>query len=211
MSFTNRNRYGSQAEEDFKRWVHQQSGWNIRPYGQGLMDEDTRQMLRDTPFNGDSAILEDLLASLRPDERNVYMTRVAIIPNLTRWMPDFVVAYRNAIICAPDVKTSMSQTPNWAVEMSSIFGAKLHSKTGVQCVYTFPPTPSVNYWSCATPDMLRERSIKVLDGRSTWGGSGTPYYLVPKLAIDIPFRKLMTEIELNGKFEIKSSFGAVVL
>jgi hypothetical protein len=211
VSFSNRSRHGSQAEDDFKKWVHLQPGWHIYPYGQGLMTEDARQMMRETPFNGDTAILEDLLASLRPEERKVYMARVATIPNLTRWMPDFVVAYRNAIVCAPDVKTSMSQTPNWAIEMSSILGAKLHSKTGVQCVYAFPPTPFVEYWSCASPDMLRERVFKVLDGRSTRGGSGTPFYLIPKRAIDIPFRKLMTEIELNGRFEIASSFGTVVL
>lgn len=211
MSFSNRSRYGSQAEDKFKKWVHLQPGWHIYPYGQGLMTEDARQMMRETPFNGDTAILEDLLASLRPEERMVYMARVATIPNLTRWMPDFVVAFRNAIVCAPDVKTSMSETPNWAIEMSSILGAKLHSKTGVQCVYAFPPTPFVDYWSCASPDMLRERVFKVLDGRSTRGGSGTPFYLIPKRAIDIPFRKLMTAIELNGKFEIRSSFGTVVL
>ena len=188
-----------------------QPGWNIRSYGQALMTEDTRQMMRETPFNGDTAILEQLLADLQPGERKVYMDRVATIPNLTRWMPDFVVAYRNAIVCAPDVKTSMSDTPNWAVEMSSILGSKLHSKTGVQCVYAFPPTSFVEYWSCASPDLLRERVFKVLDGRSTRGGSGTPFYLVPKRAIDIPFKKLMTEIELNGQFEIKSSFGSVLL
>lgn len=211
MSFSNRSKYGNQAESDFKRWVHMQPGWNIRSYGQALMTEDTRQMMRETPFNGDTAILEQLLADLQPGERKVYMDRVATIPNLTRWMPDFVVAYRNAIVCAPDVKTSMSDTPNWAVEMSSILGSKLHSKTGVQCVYAFPPTSFVEYWSCASPDLLRERVFKVLDGRSTRGGSGTPFYLVPKRAIDIPFKKLMTEIELNGQFEIKSSFGSVLL
>jgi hypothetical protein len=211
VSFSNRSKYGNQAESDFKRWVHMQPGWNIRSYGQALMTEDTRQMMRETPFNGDTAILEQLLADLQPGERKVYMDRVATIPNLTRWMPDFVVAYRNAIVCAPDVKTSMSDTPNWAVEMSSILGSKLHSKTGVQCVYAFPPTSFVEYWSCASPDLLRERVFKVLDGRSTRGGSGTPFYLVPKRAIDIPFKKLMTEIELNGQFEIKSSFGSVLL
>jgi hypothetical protein len=211
VSFSNRSRYGCQAEDEFKKWVHLQPDWHVYPYGQGLMTEDARHMMRKTPFNGDTAILEDMLASLKPEERNVYMDRVATIPNLTRWMPDFVVAYRSTIVCAPDVKTSMSQTPNWAIEMSSILGAKLHSKTGVQCIYAFPPTPFVEYWSCASPDMLRERVFKVHDGQSTRGGSGTPFYLIPKRAIDIPFRKLMIEIELNGKFEIASSFGRVVL
>lgn len=211
MSFSNRSKYGNQAESDFKQWVHMQPGWHVFPYGQGLISEDVRQMMRQTPFNGDSASLEVMLAGLRSDERKVYMDRVATIPNLTRWMPDFVVAYRNSIICGPDVKTSMSATPNWAVEMSSVLGSNLHSKTGVQCIYAFPPTPFVDYWSCATPDLLRDRAIKVLDGKSTFTGSGTPFYLVPKLAIDISFRKLMTGIELNGTFEIASSFGIVKL
>ena len=105
----------------------------------------------------------------------------------------------------------MSETANWAVEMSSILGAKLHSKTGVQCVYAFPPTPFVKYWSCASPDLLRDRVFKVLDGKSTRGGSGTPFYLIPKRAIDIPFCKLMAAVEINGGFEIKSSFGSVLL
>lgn len=211
MSFSNRSKYGNQAENDFKQWVHMQPGWHVCPYGQGLISDDVRQMMRKTPFNGDSDALEIMLAGLRPEERKVYIGRVATIPNLTRWMPDFVVAYRNAIICGPDVKTSMSSTPNWAIEMSSILGANLHSKTGIQCIYAFPPTPFIEYWSCATPDMLRDRAIKVLDGKSTFAGSGTPFYLVPKRAIDISFRKLMTEIELNGKFDIVSSFGTVTL
>lgn len=211
MSFDQRNSFGSQAEQEFKRWVHMQPGWHVEPYGQGLMTKLSREMMRQTPFNGDTAILEELLSDLRPGERNVYMGRVATIPNLTRWMPDFVVSYRNSIICAPDVKTSMSETANWAVEMSSILGAKLHSKTGVQCVYAFPPTPFVQYWSCASPDLLRDRVFKVLDGKSTRGGSGTPFYLIPKRAVDIPFCKLMAGIEIDGGFEIKSSFGSVLL
>jgi hypothetical protein len=211
MSFDYRNGYGKKAEQGFKQWVHMQPGWHVEPYGQGLMNERGRQMMRETPFNGDSAILEELLAGLMPKERNIYMGRVATIPNMTRWMPDFVVAYKNAIICAPDVKTSMSTTPNWAVEMSSVLGSKIHSKTGVQCVYAFPPTPFVEYWSCASPDQLRDRSCKVLDGRSVSGGSGTPYYLVPKRSIDLPFRKVMTEIELNGTYRIQSSSGSVLL
>jgi hypothetical protein len=211
MNFDQRNGYGNKAEQDFKRWVHMQPGWHVEPYGQGLMTDRSKEMMRQTPFNGDTAILEELLSDLRPGERNVYMDRVATIPNLTRWMPDFVVSYRNSIICAPDVKTSISETPNWAVEMSSILGAKLHSKTGVQCVYAFSPTPFVDYWSCASPDQLRDRTFKVLDGKRVRDGSGTPFYLVPKRAIDIPFRKVMTEIELNGTYRIQSSSGSVLL
>lgn len=211
MTFKDRSNYGNQAENMFKRWVHMQPGWNVVPYGQGLMPSEARELLRETPFNGDSTIIESLIAELLPEERRVYMARVSTIPNLTRWMPDFVVAYKGEIICGPDVKTSMSSTPNWAVEMSSILGAKMHSKTGVQCVYAFPPTPFVDYWSCASPDQLRDRAFKILDGRSVSGGSGTPFYLIPKRAVDLPFRKVMTEIELNGCFRISSTSGSVIL
>lgn len=211
MSFTYRNSYGNKAEQDFKRWVHMQPGWHVEPYGQGLINERSKQIMRETPFNGDSSIVEELIAEMLPAERNVYMARVTTIPNLTRWMPDFVVAFKNQIVCAPDVKTSMSTTPNWAVEMSSVLGSKLHSKTGVQCVYAFPPTQFVEYWSCASPDQLRERAFKILDGRSVRGGSGTPFYLVPKRAIDLPFKKVMTGIELNGQYEIKSSYRSAIL
>lgn len=211
MSFDYRNSFGSKAEQDFKRWVHMQNGWHVEPYGQALMTSKSKQIMRASPFSGDTAVLEDLIASLTHQERNVYMSRVSTIPNLTRWMPDFVVAYKNEIICAPDVKTSMSTTPNWAVEMSSILGSKLHSKTGVQCLYAFPPTPFVEYWSCASPDQLRDRAFKVLDGKAVRGGSGTPFYLVPKRAIDLPLRQVMTEIELNGRCEIKSTYGKVIV
>lgn len=211
MSFDRRNSFGSKAEQDFKRWVHMQPGWHVDPYGQGLMTERSKQMMRETPFNGDSGIVEDLIAGLAPKERNVYMARVAVIPNLTRWMPDFVVSFKNRIVCAPDVKTSMSTTPNWAVEMSSVLGSKLHSKTGVQCIYVFPPTPFVEYWSCASPDQIRDRVFKILDGTSVQGGSGTPFYLVPKRSIDLPFRQVMTEIELNGYSQIISASGEVLL
>jgi hypothetical protein len=211
MTFAHRNSFGSKAEQDFKRWVHMQPGWHVEQYGQGLMTERSRQMMRETSFNGDSSMVEQLIAEMLPLERSVYMTRVATIPNLTRWMPDFVIAYKNQIVCAPDIKTSMSTTPNWAVEMSSVMGSKLHSKTGVQCIYAFPPTPFVEYWSCASPDQLRERAHKVLDGKSVRGGSGTPFYLVPKRAIDLPIRKVMTEVELNSKYEIVSAHGTVIL
>lgn len=211
MSFDYRNSFGGKAEQDFKRWVHTQAGWHVMPYGQALMPEECRRMLRESNFSGDTSIVEDMIAGLMPKERNVYMDRVATIPNLARWMPDFVIAHRGQVVCAPDVKTSMSTTPNWAVEMSSVLGAKLYSKTGVQCVYAFPPTPFVEYWSCASPDQLRDRAFKILDGRSVRGGSGTPFYLVPKRAIDLPFRKVMTEIELNSKYEIESTSGVVVL
>ena len=211
MSFSNRNKFGSKAESDFKTWVHMQPGWHVEQYGQGLMTERSRQMMRETPFNGDSSIVEELIAGLLPQERNVYMTRVATIPNLTRWMPDFVVSFKEQIVFAPDIKTSMSATPNWAVEMSSVMGSKLHSKTGLQCLYIFPPSQFVEYWSCASPDQLRERAIKVLDGKQVSGGSGTPFYLIPKHAIDLPVRKLMTGIELSKGFRIDSFHGSVIL
>jgi len=211
MSFNQRSSFGNKAEQDFKRWVHMQPGWHVEPYGQGLMNERSKQMMRETSFNGDASTLENLIAEMLPAERNIYMERVATIPNLTRWMPDFIVAYKNQIICAPDVKTSMSTTPNWAVEMSSILGNKLHSKTGVQCIYAFPPSPFVEYWSCASPDQLRDRAFKILDGKSVCGGSGTPFYLVPKRSIDLPFKTLMTELELKGQYKIPSTHGSVIL
>lgn len=211
MSFTHRSSYGNKAEQDFKRWIHMQPGWHVMPYGQALMPNECKRMMRQSNFNGDASIVEDMIADLRPQERSIYIDRVAAIPNLTRWMPDFVIAFKSTIICAPDVKTSMSSTPNWAVEMSSVLGSKLHSKTGVQCIYAFPPTEFVEYWSCASPDQLRERAFKMLDGRSVRGGSGTPFYLVPKRAIDLPFKKVMTEIELNGQYEIKSVHGSIMV
>lgn len=211
MSFNNRSKVGNRFEQDFKQWIHKTPGWLVEPYGQGLMTEQSRQMMRNSSFNGNALVLEELIADLAPNERNVYMQRIDTIPNLTRWMPDFVVAYRQTIICAPDVKGSISDTPNWSIEMSSILGNKLHSMTGVQCVYVFPPSRYVQYWSCATPDILRDRACKILDGKSVRGGSGTPFYLVPKRSIDIPFKQIMTEIELNGKFEIKTQQRSVIL
>lgn len=212
LAYKARRAFGDKAEDGFKEWVHKQAGWHVEPYGQGLMTEKTRGMMRETPFNGDSAILEQMLLDLEAEERKVYFDRLSFVPNLTRWMPDFVIAYRNSIICAPDAKASMRPSMNWAIEMSSVLGSKLHSKTGVQCVYAFPPTPGViDYWSCASPDMIRERRIRVLDGRNTNGGSGTPFYLVPKLALDLPFKHVMTGIELNGEFRINSQHGSVLL
>ena len=211
MNFNYRNVHGSKAEHEFKQWIHMQPGWGIEPYGQGLMTERSRQMMRETPFNGDSAIIEDLIAGLSSRERDVYMSRIAAIPNLTRWMPDFVISFKGRIICAPDIKTSMSATPNWAIEISSVLGAKLHSKTGVQCIYAFPPTPFVDYWSCASPDQLRQNAHKILDGKSVYGGSGTPFYLVPKRLVSLPLRQVMTEVELNGHCEIIDARGKVLL
>lgn len=211
MTFQDRNRQGSEAEQLFKRWVYAQAGWHVEPYGQGLMTERSRQMMRETPFNGDATVLHEMIASLRSDERNVYLDRIATVPNLTRWMPDFVLAYRNQIICAPDVKTSVTNSPNWAVEISSVLGNKMHSKTGVQCIYVFPPTPFVDYWSCASPDLLRERASRILDGRSVKGGSGTPFYLVPKRAIDLPLKQVMTGIDVSGSYAIVSRYGTLIL
>jgi hypothetical protein len=211
MNFNYRNSYGSKAEQEFKQWVHMQPGWEIEQYGQGLMNKHSRQMMRETPFNGDSSVLVELIASMTPQERNIYMDRIKIVPNLTRWMPDFVLARKGQIVCAPDIKTSISTTPNWAVEMSSIMGSKLHSKTGVQCIYAFPPTQFVDYWSCASPDQLRSKAYKILDGKAVKGGSGTPFYLIPKRVIDLPLKQVMTEIELNGSCEIVSNYGKVTI
>jgi hypothetical protein len=211
MNFNYRNSYGRKAEQEFKQWVHMQPGWEIDQYGQGLMSKRSRQMMRETPFNGDSSVLVELIASMTPQERNIYMDRIKVVPNLTRWMPDFVLARKGQIVCAPDIKTSISTTPNWAVEMSSIMGSKLHSKTGVQCIYAFPPTQFVDYWSCASPDQLRSKAYKILDGKAVKGGSGTPFYLIPKRVIDLPLKQVMTEIELNGSYEIVSNYGKVTI
>jgi len=211
MTFSNRNKCGSEAENEFESWLQMNSGWEVQPYGQGLMTEKSRRMMRNSGFNGDPKILESLLAEMRPAERNVYFDRINTMPNLARWLPDFVISYKNTIICAPDIKTSMSSTPNWAVEMSSILGNKLHSLTGVQCIYVFPPSEYTNYWTCATPDLLRQCSSKILDGKSTKGGSGTPFYLVPKRSIEIPLKALMTSIELTGAFKFVSHYGTVPL
>lgn len=211
MTFKVRNSYGSQAENDFRCWLQMHPGWQVQQYGQGLMTDESRRMMRENAFSGNPKILETLIAEMQPSERKVYLDRLDAIPNLARWLPDFVVSYRDTIICAPDIKTSMSDTPNWAVEMSSILGNKLHSLTGVECVYAFPPTQYVDYWTCATPDLLRECSFRILDGKSTKGGSGTPFYLIPKRSIETPFKSLMTSIEITGTFEIVSHYGTTIL
>ena len=56
MNFDYRNGYGTKAEQEFKQWVYMQPGWEIEQYGQGLMNQNSRQMMRKTPFNGDVSI-----------------------------------------------------------------------------------------------------------------------------------------------------------
>lgn len=198
MTFNYRAAAGFGAERSFTDWVHMNAGWHSEPYGQGLMSEEGRKMLRSSGFNGNSCIVENLIAGMSSDERRVYMGRVGAVPCLTRWLPDRVVAYRSQMVFCPDVKTAISKTPNHAVEMSSLLGAQVHSQTGVACLYVFPPNDFVSYWACATPEMIRQRASTIMDGRNTYRGSGTPFYLVPKRAIDTSLRHLMTEFELNG-------------
>lgn len=201
MNYESRKQAGGNAERAFFEWVHKQPGWHVEPYGQGLMTDKGRAMLMASSFNGDSKLVENFISEMTLDERQAYMPRVSAIPCLTRWMPDYVVAFQNLMIFCPDVKASTRPTPNYSIEMSSLLGAKVHSMTGAPCLYVFPPNDAVAYWSCATPDMIRKRSTKVMDGRNA-RGSGTPFYLVPKLALDIPVRRVMTEFELNGRVAI---------
>jgi hypothetical protein len=201
VTFTSRATAGTKAEQEFARWVHLQPGWHLEQYGQGLANQATKLMMRQAGFNGDTALLEQLLAGMHPEVRRVYMDRIETIPCLTRWMPDYVMAFRNELVCAPDVKTSLTPSPNWAVDVSSVLGAKLHSRTGVQCVYAFPPNDRVPYWSCATPGMIDSFAYRVMDGRNA-AGSGTPFYLIPKSVCNFPLKRVMTEIELNGRCEL---------
>lgn len=82
---------------------------------------------------------------------------------------------------------------------------------GLASITPATPVATIPIWSCASPDQLRSKAYKILDGKAVKGGSGTPFYLIPKRVIELPLRQVMTEIELNGSCEIVSNYGKVII
>lgn len=198
ITYSARKLVGDKAEDDFMHWVRRNPGWDAVPYGQALLDKKTRKVLLNTPFNGSGEQIEQLLAGFHPDIRRAYMEGIGKIPTLARWNPDALMIYRGVGICWPDVKDASPQYPDtWSVEISSMASSIVHAWYGIPPIYVFPPSKFYEYWTCASAKHVSRNFKRAFNGRNA-SGSGSPFVTIPKLSIDRPLRRLMTEIELNG-------------
>lgn len=197
-----RRAIGDSAENAFAIWVRRNPGWDIFPYGQALLSRQARNALRCTPFNGNSEMVEQLLAKLPPTIRSAYIDGIGgAVPTLARWTPDALMGFRNKIICCPDVKNAnLSYPDTWSVEISSILASFVQSWYGMPSMYVFPPSVHWNYWTCASSLHVCNVFNRAFSGKRAIG-SGTPYVTVPKMLVDRSLRRVMTEIELNGSFQ----------
>lgn len=201
-TYQERRIVGDSAEDNFIAWVRRNPGWDAVPYGQALLDNRIRNVLRDTPFNGSGEKIEQLLAGFHPDIRKAYMDGIGAVPTLARWTPDVLMIFKGKGICWPDVKDASSRYPDtWSIEISSMVSSVIHAWYGIPPVYVFPPSKFFDYWTCSSATLINQLFTRAFDGRRA-SGSGTPFVTVPKLAINQSMRILMTEIDLNGSARI---------
>lgn len=197
-TYQQRRTVGDSAEQRFIAWVRRNSGWDAVPYGQALLDERVRKVLRNTSFNGSGEKIEELLAGFHPDIRKAYIDGIGAVPTLARWNPDVLMIFRDKGICWPDVKDASERYPDtWSIEISSMVSSVIHAWYGIPSIYVFPPSKFFDYWTCSSAKLINQTFCRAFSGKRS-SGSGTPFVTVPKLSVGCPLRQLMTEIELNG-------------
>jgi hypothetical protein len=164
-------------------------GHTVTEFGQGMVSEETRRLLRH-----------------------------AHPPDLGRWPADFRVRTRSGLHCYVDAKYSMPGNRNVAIEMRSVLAARLQSVPWFYACASwdgrFPPAvmptfsdyKSVNfasmpkdraccdscisiYRSSADPLETNARLPAYCPERRQHGGSGTPYFLV--MADSFPYGDLL--------------------
>ena len=197
-TYLQRRTVGDSAEYSFISWVRRNPGWDAVPYGQALLNEQVRKVLRNTPFNGSGEKIEQLLAGFHPSIRNAYIDGIGAVPTLARWNPDVLMIFKGKGICWPDVKDASERYPDtWSIEISSMVSSVIHAWYGIPPIYVFPPSKFFNYWTCSSAKSINKAFHRAFSGKRS-SGSGTPFVTVPKLSVSYPLRELMTQIDLNG-------------
>lgn len=95
-----------------------------------------------------------------------------------RWIPD-LIAYRDPYdVALFDCKWGRTDTPNWSIEIAAVESdINFFEFCGLPIYYVWPD------YTCSTPDSVFEVGLRRAEGWHDGAGSGTPYYLVPKVRI----------------------------
>ena len=173
--------HARQIENRFKKHVQAFPDWTAIEFGQVLLNDDCREVLRKASLPIDTQISNDLIQLLPPFWRHIYKRGVGSgIPALCRWDPDFIVAKNKEPRFFVEVKSSMTKTGNIAIEISCILAAIVNQKRlGLEQLFVFAPSDQVSFWSYLTLEQMLLLPSKAFDGRFA-NGSGTPYVLLSK-------------------------------
>jgi len=170
-----------QIEDRFEFHVQTLPDWEAIEFGQVLLNDKCREVLRKSIIPINSEIANELIQLLPPFWRHIYKRGVGRgIPSLCRWDPDFIVSKNKDPRFFAEIKSSMTKTGNIAIEISCILAAIVNQRRlGLEQFFIFAPSEQVSFWSYLTLEQMLLLPSKAFDGRYA-NGSGTPYVLLSK-------------------------------
>lgn len=102
-----------------------------------------------------------------------------------RWMPDLLALHESGAAAILDAKTCRRDTPNWDVEINSIY-----SLSGHAALYEIPAFFVFQDWTVLNPTLAR---IIARNGITSDNGSGTAYVLIPKILCQTKLQQALNE------------------
>lgn len=173
--------YGVKHEIEFENLFKRHLTIKCEPFGQVLLPDRAREILRNAKVHVDSALGKEWIEQLPEDWRHIYKRGIGMhLPSMSRWDPDYIIHEDKQPIAFAEIKSCITQTPNVSIEISGILAAILNKKRlGVLQIYVFNPWEGKDYWSYTTLDTLLEKAKWANDGIGT-RGSNRPFVLVPK-------------------------------
>lgn len=193
--------FARKHEDQFETFVTEQSDWKAIPFGQILLNDECRNVLRNAHIPLKSDLATELLDLLPLEWRHIYKRGLSSgIPSLCRWDPDFLLALKDQPQYFIEVKSSLTKTENVSIEISCILAAILNKRRlGLQQLFVFTPFPGVDFWTYLTTEQLIQFAGRCFDGRGSWG-SGTPFILISREHLTQPFTQLLNHNETTATF-----------
>jgi hypothetical protein len=201
LSYTGKVRldHGTRFEQAFEDLFNKHPTICCEPFGQVLLPEHARQILRNAKVHIESDLAKEWVNQLPKSWREIYKRGMGkSLPSMSRWDPDFIIHENKQPIATAEIKSCIRPGPNASVEVSGILSAILNTKRlGILQVYVFPPWENKPYWSYTTLENLIESVIDVRTGSNT-NGSGRPFVIVPKKRLALNFENVFFHDETTS-------------
>ena len=193
--------HGVKHELGFEKLFTSFDGIQCEPFGQVLLPDSAREVLRNVKIHVDSDLGKELINTLPEDWRHIYKRGIGdYLPSLSRWDPDYILHENKEPIAFVEVKSSIVPTGNVSIEMSGLLAALVNSKRlGLLQIYAFSPCEEKDFWSYTTLEKLMEIACRPNDGSKT-RGSNRPFVLIPKREIVCNLESVFVDHETTSTF-----------
>ena len=191
--------HGTKCEQEFQDLFNKHPTVKCEPFGQVLLPEHARQILRNAKVHIESELAKEWINNLPEDWREIYKNGMGnSLPSMSRWDPDFIIHENKHPIATAEIKTSIRSGPNVSIELSGILSAILNTKRlGILQVFVFPPWENKSHWSYTTLEKLIESVKEVKTGKNT-NGSGRPFAIIPKQQLTFNFESVFFHDETTS-------------